>query len=349
MKRYRPQLDGLRAVAVCGVLFQHYAPVEWSRLFSAGGWGVGLFFVLSGYLITGILLRGKTDREQTHRPSSFLKNFYIRRALRIMPVYYAALVLGWWLGVVYLRESFLWHAAFLSNIYFSLQNSYCGAISPFWSLAVEQHFYLFWPWMVWMTPEHRLKKTILGLILSGYVFRLIALAAGWNAVARAILTPCAFELLGTGALLAYNNYKEGPSSGSTIRILLTGGLCLYPLALLFQIKRPDTALTFALNGIVSCGFYYGLVAGAAQGFQSACGKWLEWKPIVYLGKLSYGIYLFHELIYSQILPEWNYHWAGTRAALAFTGTLILSIVSYELLETPIHNLKRYFPYNTARF
>jgi peptidoglycan/LPS O-acetylase OafA/YrhL len=348
MKHYRPQLDGLRAIAVLGVVLQHYAPPSWSRIFSPGGLGVGLFFVLSGYLITGILMRGRTDSSHEGTDGfQFLKHFYIRRALRIMPVYYAALLFGLWAGISPIRETFGWHAAYLSNIYFALKSSYCGAISPLWSLAVEQHFYLIWPCILWWVPQRHLKTAIWTMIATGFAFRVLILTLGWNAVARSVLTPCAFEPLGCGALLALATYRQLSPSTQQLKSLLLLGLCLYPLALYANLKRPDTASTFAINGLASCLLFYWLVAGAAQGFKSRWGIWLGSALWVRLGKLSYGIYLFHELIYSLISPEWNTHWVGLRALIAFICTCAIATVSYELLETPIHNLKRYFPYRRA--
>ena len=222
----------------------------------------------------------------------FLRHFYIRRALRIMPVYYAALFFGLWAGIPPIRETFAWHATYLSNIYVALKGSYCGAISPFWSLAVEQHFYLIWPWVLWLIPERSFKTAIWSMIAAGFGFRLIALAAGWNAVARSVLTPCAFEPLGCGALLALAAYRHTPLSAQRLRQLLITGLCLYPAALYLNAERPDTAYTFAINGVASCALFYWLVAGAARGFRSPWGAWLQAPLWVRLGKLSYGIYHF---------------------------------------------------------
>lgn len=344
MKSYRPQLDGLRALAVLGVVFQHYAPAAWSRVVPWGGLGVSLFFVLSGYLITGILLRGK-ERLGGASAWSFVRTFYIRRALRILPVYYAALALALCAGIPPVRQTLLWHLAYLSNVYFAWKGSYCGAISPLWSLAVEQHFYLVWPWVVLAVPMKHMKTAIIAMIISGFAFRLIVLAAGWNAVARAVLTPCAFEALGCGALLAYATHRGSDilSRPNLSRIGALGAL-LYPAAVALNAYRPDTALSFAFNGVALGALWFWLVARAAQGFANAGGRWLEADGIVYLGKLSYGIYLFHGLAYAWISPSWNSIWPGMRAILAFGLTLAMAALSYRYFEAPLHALKRYFPF-----
>ncbi len=163
---YRPQLDGLRAIAVMAVVFQHFAPSGWSKVIPWGGLGVTLFFVLSGYLITGILLKGREE-------PGMLRHFYIRRALRIFPVYYATLLIAALLAIPPVRETFWWHAFYLSNVLFALKNSYFGAVSPFWSLAVEQHFYLIWPWVVLFVPRKRLGDDIhcRGIVRAGFSIR----------------------------------------------------------------------------------------------------------------------------------------------------------------------------------
>src|SRR4051812_31238154 len=113
---YLPQLDGLRAVAILCVLFQHF----YSEALVLGSLGVKLFFALSGFLITGILLKSKYAVESgASSPGDSLRRFYARRFLRIMPLFYLVLVVSALLNLPGVRESFWWHASYLSNVYFA--------------------------------------------------------------------------------------------------------------------------------------------------------------------------------------------------------------------------------------
>ena len=181
------------------IVVQHFAPASWSRVIAWGGVGVTLFFVLSGYLITGILLGSRADVENSgSSAASVLKPFYIRRVLRIFPVYYATLLVAALLAIPPVRETFWWHALYASNALFAWKNSYFGAVSPFWSLAVEQHFYLLWPWVVLFVPRRHLTAAFIGAMALGLAYRLAAHAVGWNAIAVNVLTPAAFEPFGIG-------------------------------------------------------------------------------------------------------------------------------------------------------
>src|SRR5215475_7898397 len=126
--KYMKQLDGLRAMAVLAVLWTHYLPEEY-WLFGVywGGLGVRLFFVLSGFLITGILLKSRqyVIQEKQH-PLFAIRQFYIRRFLRIFPLYYTVLALAVLISMPQVKEVLVWHISYLSNVYFALQGRYYG-------------------------------------------------------------------------------------------------------------------------------------------------------------------------------------------------------------------------------
>ncbi len=137
-----PQLDGLRALAVAGVLFSHAGPAIFKDAINTGPLGVKLFFVLSGFLITGILLRARPEWQQARyggaeaEPGVALRAFYARRFLRIFPLYYAVLFAITLLGLPEARETFWWNLFYSSNWYYAIYGEWRGAVSHFWSLAV---------------------------------------------------------------------------------------------------------------------------------------------------------------------------------------------------------------------
>ena len=136
-----PELDGLRAFAFAAVAVHHWRPRHFDFPLVSG---VHLFFVLSGFLITGILLDARTRNETSASQGVLptLRAFYVRRFLRIFPLYYAALAIATWFDVAGLRQSWPWHASYLSNYQIFLKNDWIGLVGHFWTLAVEEQFYL---------------------------------------------------------------------------------------------------------------------------------------------------------------------------------------------------------------
>ena len=273
-----------------------------------------------------------------------LRSFYVHRALRIFPVYYATLLMAAILAIPPVRETFWWHAFYLSNVLFALKNSYFGAVSPFWSLAVEQHFYLIWPWIVLFVPRQRLAVTFIAAALGGLAFRLGIHWAGWNAIAVNVLTPTAFEPFGIGAFLAWIEFTRNEDF-SSIHKALAVGLVLMPAALWLSWKHSGSSAHILMSSLAWGPLFFWLVAGASRGFRGWCGRALQSSPVVYVGKLSYGIYLMHNLVFSQVPPRWDRAYPGLRGIIALGVTLMLSAISYEFLEKPVRKLKTFFPYH----
>ena len=169
---HSPQLDGLRAVAVAAVAYSHWLP-DWQFGLPFGA-GVHLFFVLSGFLITRILLalRQAPDR------GAAIARFYARRALRLFPAFYLVLGLAWIADVPLVRDTWAWHAAYLSNVRIASEAQWLGHVSHFWSLAVEEQFYLLWPWLLLATPARWLGAIVGGAMLAGPLVRLVAAGQG---------------------------------------------------------------------------------------------------------------------------------------------------------------------------
>jgi peptidoglycan/LPS O-acetylase OafA/YrhL len=360
--RHMPQLDGLRAVAAGMVVcFHFYRPVrEYVHL---GGIGVRVFFALSGFLITGILLRTRLATDAGSGTSAVaLRRFYIRRVLRIFPLYYFALALAWITRVDGAREGIAWHAAYLSNVLFYLENAahpghWGGHVSHFWSLAVEEQFYLLWPWVIFFAPRHRLPAIALSVAALGPVFRFLVGTATGNDITPVLLPGC-IDSLALGAYLAMGvlpEFETHPLIRPIGATVLWSGIALFAAYLLaersgiwwaFRLVSFDLAI--ALTGVW-------LVAKAARGIAGPVGRLLSSPPVRYLGTISYGIYVYH-LLLPDLLPRVARRLGHpdllaplgdqTLPFLAFYGgaSVLVAAVSWHAFEAPINRLKDRFEY-----
>src|SRR5689334_6993090 len=167
--KYMPQLDALRALAVLAVMVHHFLPVDRfipPDYITLGFLAVRLFFVLSGFLITGILLSYRSDTRD-----NALRRFYLRRVLRIFPIYYLTLFIALALQVRAIQLGAFWHLTYLSNYVAPFHPEWMGPASHFWTLAVEEQFYFVWPFIVLFVPRKYLAGTIIGTIALALLFR----------------------------------------------------------------------------------------------------------------------------------------------------------------------------------
>ncbi len=170
--------------------------------------GVTLFFVLSGFLISRILLRSRIKSESLNQSKLHsLKQFYIRRTLRIFPIYYITIFILLIFNINNIRQIFFWFLTYTSNIYFYLIQNWAGSLSHLWTLAVEEQFYIIWPFIMLFVPKRFLFKTIVIIISTGPVFRTVLFLFSNGSPAASdfihILTPSCMDSFGLGALLAY--------------------------------------------------------------------------------------------------------------------------------------------------
>jgi peptidoglycan/LPS O-acetylase OafA/YrhL len=354
---YMVQLDGLRALAIGSVMLFHYTAgdaqnASGTRRALDEGWtifagmGVTLFFVLSGFLITGILLKCREEALSARSSVGWsLRQFYIRRFLRIFPAFYLVILIAF-VFAQQNRASLGWHAAYLSNVYFARQGAMLGPLAPFWSLAVEEQFYLVWPLVVLLTPPRRLRLTIVCIIIGSVLYRLIAVICGLNEIAVAALPMGCLDALGIGALLAV----AGPGSATLEKLGLRLGSILWLMLVAAHLFVPMPRIELVYSRTVVALFSLGLVAGAARGFGGPFGWLLQARPIVYLGTISYGLYLYHNLtprLLSRFLPSLGLaeHGPG-HIVLLIASTVLIATVSWFFYEYPMNSLKRFFPYRS---
>lgn len=342
------QLDGLRALAVLAVIYHHHGLVRWpSRIPTPGGIGVHLFFVVSGFLITKILLNARRQVEARGGSCwAAWRGFYARRALRIFPAYYVLLIGMTWLASPMVRDLFWWHAGYLSNYYIASHSAWIGAATHFWSLAVEEQFYLCWPLLVLFLPLSTLPRLFGATLVVGMASRCALMLVTGNAITAQVPLLSCVDSLGMGALLAWRwTVRSEPVSA---RVLWTGVALAFILAV-----TPRSLVNMVLMNF-ACGLIFvWLVDRAARGRLCA---WLALRPLVYIGTISYGVYLVHNFtphIVGRLMSVMDLGTAfpsrlgGLRFAAVTAGSIGLAALSWHGLEKPINDLKRFFPYVPA--
>ena len=346
---YRPDIDGLRAVAVTFVVLAHAFP----SLFGGGYIGVDIFFAISGYLISAILFRSNSKGT-----FSFL-DFYAKRSRRIFPALIFVIVVGLILGALLLtpREykelgaEALYGSIFIENIRLARGIDYFGleiARKPFmhlWSLGVEEQFYLIFPLLLW--GSWKLLKGRVGWLITALVIASFATEIHYQPLdeSKAYFWPhCRFWQLGGGVLLAYVHFRAADSR-----------LCSQIKS--FFENRGDWLSVLALAGLCICLFTFGSVTNQYPGYWAiiptlcsitliGAGKnafinrtLLTNPKTVYLGWLSYPIYLWHWLFLSIGFSMF----AGQVPTIVTCGLVLLSFVfayiSFTYIEVPIRRLK----------
>jgi peptidoglycan/LPS O-acetylase OafA/YrhL len=367
--KHIPELDGIRGVAALMVLCHHLFftsipdPERWngfvlflSRLSHAGGNGVDLFFVLSGFLITSLLL---LDRGSPH----FYWNFYWKRALRIFPLYFAALLLlavFWPASWRYTLLSFL----FLANF---AQLFHVASAGPFWTLAIEEQFYLIWPRFAARLSVAALERLALGIVIASPALRLIAAAFGHH---NYEFTFFHADGLALGALLACQELRKRDlrnqklprqsedtgsprarsalSSQMLLVLLAVALIALPPILSLWLAPESDLLFgTFALQVSGISLLAYSIIAAAVRHSGSPLLAVFRSRVLTFFGLISYCLYIANG--YAVNVYD---HFAGPmrtgdmrayaiRAAAVFAATLIVCILSRYLIEQPAMSLRRH--------
>jgi peptidoglycan/LPS O-acetylase OafA/YrhL len=371
-----PGLDGIRGVAILFVLTMHFGfypsvysqppysiVTGWMARVFAGGWiGVDLFFVLSGFLITSILLASKGEPR-------YFQNFYGRRAVRILPLYYTALVVGlfvapavfgerWdhFLGDAWPKQVWLW--TYSLNIAVSLRVMLDpGVFGPLWSLAIEEQYYLFWPFIVKFTSRRMLGGICAIFIVGSLVVRLAWLAAGFGWQGAYHFTLARLDPIAVGAaiaLLMQNAAWRRRLERSALPGLTLGAVALAVMYARYPLFLPTEAIIVTFGHSIIALTFGCLVVIALR---DPAPQWLRAPWLAKLGTYSYGIYVWHYFVRQIMAVDYARYPAATpggRAAVA-VGFLIVGVVistacgwiSYIVLERPFLKLKRLFRYEPS--
>lgn len=355
-----PALDGLRAVATVAVLISHFfperAPIQ--RAFHWGRFGVMLFFVLSGFLITGLLLRGReaASSGQTS-PGAVFRAFVARRALRIAPIYYLVVLLGWGVGYGPIASLLPWHLTYTGNIALTYFHKPLAQATHLWSLCVEEQFYLLWPVVILFASRRWLVSIATGLVVFSFGYEAVGAWRGRSFEETHLVLQGCMDALGLGALLAMCAHRDGPGGSRAQALSFYAAMVGAPLFFFAQGFRYQVGLqatdrlAYRIPGDLGLAlFSLSMVFLATTSGPSLFRWFLELAPVRYIGRISYGIYLYHLFLIPigraaarrygfEALPR------GLSMFLVYSAlSIVLATFSWYLIEAPINAQKRRFPF-----
>jgi peptidoglycan/LPS O-acetylase OafA/YrhL len=340
--RYYPQLDGLRAIAILCVLTEH----ELTRTLHIPGWenfgslGVMLFFVLSGFLITGLLCK-----EEINTQSIDLKAFYIRRALRIFPAFFALIAVVSILISIGLVTDTSWLSVLICCLY--LRNIWGdgGTLGHTWSLSLEEQFYIFWPPILKRLGQQKALGFAMGATALIMLWRTFVLFTHPEYNPAFVGRPeVRFDSMFIGCCIAlYLSQARQHSLNASILKKVTfffNPAWLFPTLIfwtLFGDKLPYAGpFYFTLQMFLAAALLLHLVIMD----KSTCSTWLSHSWLVYIGKLSYSIYLWQQIFVFSKDPDWG--WVRV-FPMDLVFAIAAGVASYYLIERPFLKLKDAFP------
>jgi peptidoglycan/LPS O-acetylase OafA/YrhL len=339
-----PQLDALRGIAILLVIAHnatlHYGTTSYLHpLFDRGWMGVDLFFVLSGFLISGILL-------DTKESPNYFKNFYARRVLRIWPLYYCLLAFMFVVlphasasqGAAIFAKSSPWWAYpfFLQNFLLPLSTDAAGPLGVTWSLAIEEQFYLVWPIIVRFLSKRQV--AILAMVeIAASPFLRYFLAAHHIHIYANFFCRLDGLMLGAGlaALVRSKDFVRERYIGLALAVLAVAA----PLAVIMDLRRAEW-IVFTFTSLAA-----GAIVYLAMFWQQ---KWFQWplanRFLLFTGTISYGLFLLHKIAFAGVdgLHVNSVKHPLLTLGVILIGSYVLAITSWNVLEQPFLRLKRFF-------
>jgi peptidoglycan/LPS O-acetylase OafA/YrhL len=351
--KYYERLNSLRAIALFSVLATHFIP-SLASFFVIGSFGFDIFFVMSGFLITGILIQTNENSFKTN-----YKIFVGRRTLRIFPIYYLTLLVLWLLHLDIMRDKLLWFVTYTYNYAWVIYNLPTTPATHFWSLALEEQYYLIWPFIALALKKKKnaLLLIIVSIILVGYtqwIFNIFPLLSPFNSVG--LLTYMAPIGLGclAAVLFSENLFPDALFENKILEciIFIVLGISLF---IPYKFREVLFGIT-AFYIIVKCVKY--------SFYINPINKILANKKLLKIGTLSYGVYIFHlplayyctKFAFNPIWLHLNFNALGKLKVLRWNSwiikfplysymSIVLASISYKYIEMPILKMKdRFFKY-----
>lgn len=346
--RHIKSLDGLRGFAVLAVLWSHFLPIEGmyiSKVFfglgdflGAGYFGVDLFFVLSGFLITRIMLQERAEGFFS------LKFFYVKRFFRIFPIFYISILVSYLIFELSAEEVFS-NIFYLSNYYYVF-NDHASPLRHTWSLSVEEQFYLIWPFLFVFLGVSNFKKVVYFYVpcvaVGSAIFALWYFDGddGIKFVYRSVT--CRMLSLSLGARLAFIERDNRIADVKPIAwIVLSATILLLAYA---SSEYASGTVSAFLKMIGFSAFSYGLVSMCVSEKWFLINKCFSHVGLTYIGRISYGLYLYHAIIiYGLEVSKFHVSEADPlRWLLGIVLSFLFAVVSYEFFEKKVVKLRKYF-------
>lgn len=351
------ELDGLRGIAILLVTLKHLAvnaifftkathagisvPMRYERrIFDAGWMGVDLFFVLSGFLITGILV-------DTAGHVHYYRNFIVRRALRIFPLYYAFLIIVLIASPSMARDDVAWFLVYLGNVHLFLINSWfpLAVLGPLWSLQVEEQFYLTFPWIVLKTSRKTLTRILIGSVVLALLIRIaFQLAMPGNDFGTYSLTPSRMDALALGGLIAIA-LRQNPEILRHRLIPRLTVISALGFVLVWESRRTALLNTigYTFIDLTFAGVLILVITNAVPRLTALC----RLKPLVGLGVISYSLYMLEMPVFlgmNRVCAELGRIRGGDfdEMLICFAAAILAAILSWRFFESPFLKLKDRF-------
>lgn len=331
------------------MIWLHWTPYSWRGPLP---FEIGLYFflTLTGFLITRVLLRDRAQGEASGQPwkSSALRFFYKRRAIRILIPCYAGMAFAWIFAAPDIRAHPLLYLAHIANFHIAMLPEWPSGTAHYWTLAIQMQFYLLWPLIIYFVPRRGLLPVLFGFAALAPLTRWLVLHHFPEVQHPGAISTAAADYFGVGALLAVAMDRGMKAGDKRLKLVAWAAFVSYAALYCFdEIGRPIDGLRHVQQTLVSVVFA-GLISTSLRGFHGSLGHILDHPAIQHVGKLSYGLYLFHTTIPLAMgfcLPFlWHPIFEGPlfgARLLAFAlGSWGLAWLSWRYLEQPFDRFRQ---------